>query len=471
MPSLKNVRTVLVGALLLTASTRAAANGRYPAASHIVFDPSDAKHFVVSATIGLLETRDGGKTFAWRCESALGKILSQDLMVAVTANGTTVTTKYDGLAATSDGCAFRSIPDFVGKSVDDLTLSRSAPHSPLAFFTEGGASGATSQLVRSDDDGTTWAAVGPVLPADVTPLTVDVAPSDASRVYLSGSLDLAHESASVLLRSDDGGATFTRADIPGTAGYHLAWIAAVHPLDADRVFVRVQDPAGTIILSSADGGRTFQKIFTGTAQLLGFAVSPDGAEMAVGGPKDGIWVGASDGTNLARRSDVPPTCLAWNTDGLYACSDWKVAGFSIGRSVDRGATFETVLRFDSLCGQTACGADTAVGMLCPLEWGNVAPALGATCGLDAGALDAGASDVAIDTIVDDAAEGGPSVMDASTSPPPPPVENDGGCALVGGPKGPPSHLTGRGARFGPAALLFAFLCVILRRGPFRRVRL
>jgi hypothetical protein len=384
-------------------------------------------------------------------------------MIAVTANGTTVTTTFDGLASTSDGCAFRSIPDFAGKAVNDLTLSRSAPHAPLAFFRQPGPSGAAQyQLVRSDDDGATWSAVGSVFPADLTPLTVDVAPSDAKRVYLSGNLDTTHDFSSVLLRSDDGGATFTRADIPETAGYHLAWIAAVHPLDADRLYVRVQDPAGTLIWSSSDGGRTFQKTFTGTGQLLGFSVSPDGAEIATGGPMDGIWVGASDGTNLARRSDVPPTCLAWNADGLYACSDWKVAGFSIGRSADHGATFATVLRFDSLCGQTACGADTPVGMLCPSEWPSVAPALGAACGLDAGAPDAAGADAEIDAVsAMDATADGRSTIDAAAGPPPPPAEDDGGCAFA----------SRRGARPAPAALLLVLIAAVLRQGPFRRIRL
>jgi hypothetical protein len=460
MPLRASARATLAAAIVLAATRLASANGRYPASSHIVFDPSDSKHFVVSATIGLLETRDGGKTFGWRCESALGKILSQDLMVAVTANGTTVTTKFEGLASTTDGCTFRAIPDFVGKSVDDLSLSRSAPHAPVAFYSALGDAGAVeSQLVRSEDDGTTWAAVGPRLPADVKPLTVDVAPSDAARVYLSGSLDAAHDFSSVLLRSDDGGATFTRADIPATAGYHLAWIAAVHPLDADRVYLRVQDPASTTIWSSLDGGRTFQKIFSGTGLLLGFALSPDGTEMAVGGPSDGIWVGSSDGTNLTRRSDVSPTCLAWNGDGLYACSDWKTAGFSIGRSADRGATFETVLRFDSLCGQTACGSDTAVGMLCPAEWPSVAPALGATCGIDAGGNpgeDARG--------VDDAPVDAPSATDAGAGgvAPPPPAEEHGGCALA----------SGRGPRgWSAMAVLVALLGALTRRAAFPRVRL
>jgi photosystem II stability/assembly factor-like uncharacterized protein len=465
-------RATLASFAVLLAAAPAAANGRYPSSSHIVFDPSDSKHFVVSATIGLLETRDGGKTFGWRCETALGKILSQDLMVAVTASGTVVTTKFDGLGATSDGCTFRSIPEFAGKPVSDLTLSRSAPHAPLAFYNERGDAGVQAKLMRSTDDGATWSSAGPPLPADVSPLTIDVAPSDPTRIYLSATLDAMHDFSGVLLRSDDSGATFTRTDIPETAGYHLAWISAVHPVDANRLYVRVQDPTATTIWTTADGGKTFQKIFTGTGQLLGFAISPDGAEMAVGGPSDGIWIGASDGTNLARRSDVAPTCLAWNADGLYVCADWKTAGFSIGRSADHGASFQTVLRFDALCGQTACDTSTPVGMSCPAEWPTVAATVGSTCGIstpDASVGDASAPDAEVDTgVARDAAMEASSETDAGTggvAPPPPPATDDGGCALA----------SARGIGAGPQRAAWAGLAwlifFVLRRTPFARVRL
>src|SRR5205823_12569258 len=94
-----------------------------------------------------------------------------------------------------------------------------------------------------------------------------------------------------------------------------------------------------------------------------------------------------------RRSDVGPTCLAWNADGLYACADASRAGFSLGLSRDDATTFEPRLRFDRLCGTSACGAETDVGRLCPSEWASVAPLLGATCvgaGPDAGRDDGAA---------------------------------------------------------------------------------
>jgi hypothetical protein len=377
-------------AILFTPSI-ALANGRYPAASQLVVDPTDREHIVVSATFGLLESRDGGRSFGWLCEAAIGTSGQQDLMLAVAGNGATVVAMFNGMTTTTDGCSFRAAPELANRTMGDLTISRSSPHQLAAFWLEFQQGGAfASQLVHSDDDGQSWTPVGNPFTPDLYPLTVDIAPSLPSRVYLSARGDKAKNFASMLMRSDDGGATFTSADVPDSEQHRLTFIAAVHPADADRVYLRVDDFDGTVIQMSNDGGRTFQKIFTGVGKLLGFAISPDGTQLAVGGPDDGIWVGASDGSLLARRSDVGVTCLTWTADALYACADYLKAGFSVGRSTDFGATFEGLFRYNALCGRASCGS--ANTSRCVGEWYLVAPTLGATCSSDAGNADASAGD-------------------------------------------------------------------------------
>jgi hypothetical protein len=427
--------------VLLIATSGARANGRFPAANLVVFDPSDASHLAVSTNFGLVESRDRGKTFSWICESALAIAGQEDTMIAITKTGALVAATFDGIVTSEDGCSFAFPPELAGRIVPDLSLSSSTPDEVVAFRSVGlGNDQYDSQIVRSSDDGRTWTNVGAPLPLEVFPLSIDVAPTDRSRVYLSGRLGASDGYASVLMRSTDGGSTFERTMVPETDVLRMAYVAAVHPLDADEVYVRVDDTAGTVVWSSEDGGKSLRKRFTGAARLLGFALSPDGARIALGGPDDGTWVGATDGATFERRSGVGSTCLSWNGDGLYACADSRQAGFSLGLSRDEARSFEPLLAFASLCGRTACGAGTDVGRLCPADWMPIAAALGASC--DAGPPEGGA-DGGTSGEAGSGRAGAPNVGEAS-----------GGCSLGGAP------LPG-----GPcwAALLFASLLRLAAR--------
>jgi hypothetical protein len=307
----------------------------------------------------------------------------------------------------------------------DLAPSRSTPHQLVAFWLEFKPGGTfASQIVRSVDDGLSWTPAGDVLAPELYPLTIDVAPSLSTRVYLSARGDKAKNYGSMLMRSDDLGATFTSADIPDTQEHRLTYIAAVHPFDPDRVYLRVLDMSGTVIQMTSDGGRTFQKIFTGTDQLLGFAISPDGTQMAVGGPNDGIWVGPADGSGLERRSDIGATCLTWTEDALFVGADYKKADFSIGKSVDSGKSFEGLFRFDKICGRAACGVATSK---CIEEWELVLPAIGATCADDAGASDGAAGGTSRDA---GSMGGGAGAGGATGGTPNPIGDKEGGCSCT-----------------------------------------
>jgi hypothetical protein len=287
--------------------------------------------------------------------------------------------------------------------------------------------GSDSRVFRSTNDGQNWSAVGASLPLAFLPLTIDVAPSDSSRIYVSGRLGGASNFASALLRSRDGGATFEQVDIPETAEHHLAYIAAVHSSSPDVIYVRVFNPNGTALFETADAGTTFRKVFVGTDQLLGFAVSPDGSTVAFGGPGDGIWTMNTDGSGLARRSNVRPTCLGWSTQGLYACADQRADGFSIGRSRDDGATFESSVRFDDLCADTGCAAASSTAMTCAEDWKVVGPTLGSACGSDAAAAESEAPDPAIPVDAGLDAADAPSSHESGEGG----WEAGGGCALAG----------------------------------------
>jgi hypothetical protein len=158
----------------------------------------------------------------------------------------------------------------------------------------------------------------------------------------------------MLLRSDDRGATWTERTFALDLG-RAAYLSAVDPADPDRLFVRIDDPTGDRLLVGTNGGDNWTEVWKARGSLLGFALSADGREIAVGGPFDGILVSSvSSAAAFAfeRRSDVGARCLTFIAGALFACADEAKDGFSLGRSSDGGRTFAPLYRTTALALQT-----------------------------------------------------------------------------------------------------------------------
>src|SRR6185312_5489891 len=84
----------------------AAANGRFPQASQIVFSPAGRATIVMRTTFGLLVSHDHGASWQWICEAAIGLGGAQeDPCYGVTQSGAIVGGLWQGLAVSPDtGC-------------------------------------------------------------------------------------------------------------------------------------------------------------------------------------------------------------------------------------------------------------------------------------------------------------------------------------------------------------------------------
>jgi hypothetical protein len=269
---------IACSAVLLTLGQHAAANGRFPRAQRLLEDPRDSSHLVLSATYGLLVTKDRGESWHYVCEAAYGEPeLTTDALTAFTPKGALLAGIYSGVSRTAaNSCDFQRVLGMNNReAVPDFALAPSAPGRVLAIqvaIPEDG--GPYSRLYRSDDDGLTWRPLGEPLPPSLrTPLTIEVAPSDADRVYLSG---LGADDEGVLLRSDDGGQSFAQLQIPTDAArFEAPYIVAVDPEDADRLYVRTDawlyDAATSsaiaddALLYSEDAGGTFAELLRAPA--------------------------------------------------------------------------------------------------------------------------------------------------------------------------------------------------------------
>ncbi len=287
---------VLCGALVARPST-SLANGRFPSAGQLVVDPTDGAHIVVRTTFGLLQSFDAGATWTWLCERAVGPDGFQDPELIVTTGGRIAVGLPDGLAiGERDGCAWRRADGLVGDEVIDLVVSGSDPGTAYAAAVVR-VNGAFNGLIVKTSDGVTWSAPGALLP-DTYPLTIEIAASRAQRLYL-GANDGNLERGFIDV-SDDGGVTWMAYDSPG--GVDAVYVSAVDPATADRIYVRSYSPQSNLYVSE-DGARTWATIVQSPVPLLGFALSPDGRQIAVGGSA-GVTIlarGGGSGGGAQRR--------------------------------------------------------------------------------------------------------------------------------------------------------------------------
>ena len=368
---------------LLAATPAARGNGRFPTGGYLVAAPGPAgDHVVVRSTFGLLSTHDGGRTWGWTCEDATSSSGMFDASIAIAVDGRVLATTPRGLVATTDGCAWTAPAGSPVSPLVDISQDATRRHLVTAL----GPTGTDDALLRSDDGGAHWT-LAASLPGLYTQ-TVEVAPSDPQVVYVSGFLG---DGTPVLLRSDDGGAS-VREIARGDAflGGTSAFISGVDPTDPAVLYVRAADGLGTLLLRSGDHGATFTRLARTAGVMAGFALSDDGAT---------VWIGSNDRSEGILRSrageafartgaSLSVRCLRQLRGTLYVCADQASDGFLVGCSLDGGDHVDPMLTAASLTGPPAeCASSTPVASVCGPQWPAQRDALRA---LDAGALDAAA---------------------------------------------------------------------------------
>jgi hypothetical protein len=383
--------TLATVALVWLQALLAQANGRMPGATELTISRSDPSHVLARATFGLVQSFDHGESWQWICEQAVNVSGEADPPIALTEDGSLVLLPPAGgtLISHDRGCSWSPAPPpLMGRRAIDLTLDPSdaarvlVATSTVLNIDDQGLVEYENVLVETRDNAATWTVLG-TLPSDFRIETLELAPSDDARIYVSGT---ASESPliGVIERSEDGGETWTRTtlDLPPSSG--SLFISAIDPGDPDRLWVRLPaqgDRFGLFpasLLVSSDKGVSFAMLAATEMGMLGFAVSPDGTQLAYGGPADGLRIGPSDGSGaFTKVSDLRVRCLRWNADGLYACGSEPNDPFSVGLSTDQGVTFRPVYTMADTCPQS-CAQGTSFAMTCETSWTGIGPAIAAS---------------------------------------------------------------------------------------------
>jgi len=343
------------------------ANGRFPRAISLVENSSDANKLVIVATYGLLVTEDRGQHWHHVCDAAFSfqTGFQADPVVAQVADGALLLGAQTSLTMSRNACDWTKVyepetPDggVSFASVEDFSVVAGNRNQIIAVMSTFQSGGNTVRLQESTDGGITWTPIGTPLPTALV-YTIDVDPTHPMRIYATGTSASSDERAPELfLRSHDRGDTWETTAIPFTNAYASPWIAAIHPRDGNKIFVRTdawkrkeseRDQAADALLYSEDGGTTWVTLLRpggldhgiAGAKLLGFALSPDGSTVLAGygDPVDptrsidpehlwkGIYKSSTDG-RFSFGSGAPdaPTAvfkgsvssLTWTAKGIYA---------------------------------------------------------------------------------------------------------------------------------------------------------
>jgi MYXO-CTERM domain-containing protein len=388
--------------MFVLVASGARANGRFPRGEHVIEYPSDPNRLLLAATYGLLNTSDGGKNWYYVCESAFSLEpmtpgYTGDPLLAVTADDSLLADVQSRITRSSDAaCNWAKAFEESGKAVDDIAVAPSNRNIVVALVRTVATS--AIQVYESTDSGTTWAPIGTPLTTIKLGTTIDVDPKDPTHLMVTGLTDFTPDvDTGAFLNSTNHGMTWSSSPIPNTNIDRQPYIAAVHPTDSKKVFVRtdewVEDVANSATLArdalfyTKDGGQTWSELLRATgsdgngAKLFGFALSPDGSTVLAGygDPVQGggrnvnhdvMGVYKSSGADYSFGASPTPvfvesaSCITWTAKGIYICgspdgmTQYVAFANDVSKVTSTGLT--KIMTLDKLKGEPPCCSGRAV---------------------------------------------------------------------------------------------------------------
>ncbi|HUS29333.1 MAG TPA: sialidase family protein [Kofleriaceae bacterium] len=414
--------------LFLTALASAAqANGRDPYTVTIHFKRGAENNIISGMTFGLVISHDGGTTWEWMCEKAIGYGGMWDPDYEYTSSDAIFATTFDGLSVMRNRC------DFASTMFGTTFVSRITEASNGTLYVA--ASDSTigdSKIYKSTDNGMTF-------PTSTTPpggiagdwwQSIEVAPSDPTRVYLTGyrlvmkcTANSGNAGAActanamctnggmcepqkefLLYKSVDSGANYTaisKTGIGTTSSNSTIDIVGISPTDPNTLYVKVTfetGSSGDTVYRSTNGGTNWTPILSKDSKFgLSFLVRYDGT--CVAGTRElGAWKSA-DCATAATPTWTPLTtaphigCLYENSaHEVWACTQMMASvqlnidadGYGIMKSTDL-STWTGVLKYPDIKAPVACAVGTVQNDQCverfegmQSPWCCLVPQLGIT---------------------------------------------------------------------------------------------
>lgn len=392
-------RSVVVALLLLSASVRA--DGAFPASFALMTADSPTRKLVLATTFQLMISEDEGTSWRMMCEALVGSSLPVT-RYQVGLDGTLYGSSSFGLYHSYDnGCGWtKATGPNSDMAVTDIWADPSRPERVYAVISEF----VVEHVNRSDDRGLT---IGPPLwtESNGTINGVESSRSRPQRIYVSGWANFGQTIAPYIARTDDDGANFTQTSFPELAG-KIVLIAAVDPVNPDKLYLRVKrPPGGDALYISTDQGATLTKELDLGAELMtGFARAADGTLFVASREQKTLWRKRPGESQFMALTTGGLRCLSEHNGTLYSCGDDSTENFALAASRDQGETWTplTRLAFNGpwLCcesAQAVCNPQK-VDLSC-----QPAPQ-------DAGIEDAGVPDAGVDKPMVEAGDAGEPIV-------------------------------------------------------------
>ncbi len=380
------------------------ANGRPPGTSSITFRQGHESDVAVGLTFGFVISHDGGTTWQWMCEDAIGYKGMYDPRFAYSSSGALFATTFDGLKAARDSCTFGATPG----GVTFASTAALGPDHAVYYAAAQSADmlhglAADFSIYKSTDDGMTFPAAARGTPATTVNWwqSLQVAPSDPQRLYLSGYSYTPDPGGTgtvktqLLYQSKDGGKDWTPLPITAftVAPNSAIDIVGIAPDNPDHVYVRVElydNTQSDAIWRSSDAGLTWKQIDSKNASIGAFVVRAalNGQikhDLIAGTQMLGAEISHDDGDTWTPLANSPHmNCLVENAAGeLWACTQNYAApsvpsdDAGIMKTTDL-TTWTKVLRYQDLTEAVTCGAGTIQHDTCVAMWCAVCAQLGCT---------------------------------------------------------------------------------------------
>lgn len=363
---------ILIAALALAAVVpdEALANGRPPQSVKLRFRPGSDQDMLLGVTFGLMLSHDNAATWRWICESAVGFEGTFDPDYEYSASGAIFATTFDGLRFTRDGCVWSPVP-----SPLDTWLVTQVAIGPNGTLFAGAADPVRgSGIFRSTDDGASWQPTASMMQTFDWFETLEVAPSDPQRVYVTGyRLSSGQPRARLLFRSLNAGGNWEQLQTTAFVGTEFSdlRLMAIDPTNPDVVYMKLTFATKGIADAlfrtdnwsrpTTQGGPTWTRVLQVEASITAVTVRDNG-EVWAATQTQGTHKSTDGGNTFTQVPGLTfeAACLEErrSDDSLWMCANHLPPDLmALGRSPSGAAgSWEVKLQYKDIVAPVRCPA-------------------------------------------------------------------------------------------------------------------